>query len=101
MKTQVVVGGSMLVVLLGGFWLFTNIILFQSVHFKKIRPLTVVECIYFMSQVITTVGYGDVTPAYTRGQIFVAFYVIGAMFVIAMLISEVTQRIVEISAEYK
>merc|ERR1719310_943291 len=100
-KTQMIVGGLMLVVLLGGFWLFTNIILFQSVHFKKIRPLTVVECIYFMSQVITTVGYGDVTPAKIRGQVFVGLYVIGAMFIIAMVISDLTNHLVSMAKEYK
>lgn len=91
-STQKVVGASLLTVLFGGLYLFTNVILFQSIHFEKIRPLTVIECIYFMSQVITTVGYGDITPAKTRGQIFVALYVLGALFVIAMLVSEVIEH---------
>jgi len=91
----------MLVVVLGGFYLFTNIILFQSGHFKQIRPLTVVECIYFMSQVITTVGYGDITPAKIRGQVFVGLYVLGALSVIAMLISDLTKHAVEMAHEYK
>jgi len=68
--------------------LFTNVILFASVHFDGVRSLTVIECIYFMSQVITTVGYGDIYPDFPRGQVFVAFYVIGALFVIAMLVSQ-------------
>jgi len=92
-STQKTMGLVMLVVLFGGFYLFTNIILFQSVHFKTIRSLTPVECIYFMSQIITTVGYGDITPAKTRGQIFVALYVIGALFVIAMLVSDMTAHV--------
>jgi len=93
-NTHKALGGTMLVVLFGGFWLFTNIILFQSGHFKRIRPLTNVECIYFMAQVITTVGYGDVTPAKPRGQVFVGVYVLGALFIIAMLVSEMTTVIV-------
>jgi len=56
--------------------------------------LTNVECIYFMAQVITTVGYGDVTPAKPRGQVFVGVYVLGALFIIAMLVSEMTTVIV-------
>merc|ERR1719335_1029019 len=91
----------MLAVLLGGFFLFTNIILFQSVHFDRIRPLTVVECIYFMTQVITTVGYGDITPAKIRGQVFVGLYVLGALFIIAMLISDLTALMVKTASEYK
>lgn len=100
-KTQMVVGGSMLVVLFGGFYLFTNIILFQSVHFDDIRPLTIVECIYFMSQLITTVGYGDIGPAKTRGQVFVGLYVLGALFVIGMLVSDATAHVAKGFAEYK
>lgn len=91
----------MLVVLFGGFYLFTNIILFQSIHFKRIRTLTMVECIYFMTQVITTVGYGDVGPAKVRGQVFVALYVLGALFVIAMLISDLTTHMVAKAKDYK
>jgi len=90
-----------LTVLFGGFFLFTNIILFQSVHFKTIRPLTIIECIYFMSQVITTVGYGDITPAKVRGQVFVGFYVLGALTVIAMMVSEITDHIGMKLREYK
>jgi hypothetical protein len=98
--THKALGATMLVVLFGGFWLFTNIILFQSGHFKRIRPLTNVECIYFMAQVITTVGYGDVTPAKVRGQVFVGLYVLGALFVIAMLVSEMTNVIVNRAKGY-
>jgi len=100
-QTQKVVGCTMLVVLFGGFWLFTNIILFQSGHFKQIRPLTSVECIYFMSQIITTVGYGDITPAKTRGQVFVGLYVLGALFVIAMLVSDMTTHMIQMAKEYR
>jgi len=100
-KTQMGVGAAMLVVLFGGFYLFTNIILFQSIHFKTLRPLTIVECIYFMSQVITTVGYGDITPAKPRGQIFVALYVLGALFIIANLISDLTDHMVRKYEEFK
>lgn len=100
-KTQFGVGTAMLVVLFGGLFLFTNIILFQSVHFKSVRPLTIIECIYFMTQVITTVGYGDITPAKPRGQVFVGFYVLGALTVIAMLISELTNHIVNMVEAYK
>jgi len=100
-KTQLGVGAAMLCVLFGGFFLFTNIILFQSVHFKTVRPLTIIECIYFMSQVITTVGYGDITPAKARGQVFVGFYVLGALTVIAMLISDITNHVVAMAQAYK
>lgn len=100
-RSQMIVGATMLVVFLGGLWLFTNIILFQSIHFKTIRPLTLVECMYFMSQVITTVGYGDITPAKVRGQVFVGLYVLGAMFIISMVVSDVVNQLIESADRYK
>jgi len=100
-NTQKAVGATMLVVLFGVFYLFTNIILFQSIHFKTIRTLNIVECVYFMSQVITTVGYGDITPAKIRGQVFVGLYVIGALFVIAMVISDLTNNMIVMARKYK
>merc|ERR1719506_2551385 len=94
-KTQKTVAGLMLVTVWGGYLLFTNIILFQSIHFKRIRPLTTIECTYFMSQVITTVGYGDITPAKPRGQVFVGMYVLMSLFVIAMLVSDLVAHVMD------
>merc|ERR1719440_1346645 len=93
-STQKCVGMSMMFVLFGGLYLFTQVILFQSIHFDGLRPLTFIECIYFMSQIITTVGYGDITPAKTRGQVFVALYVIGSLFIIAMLMNQLVEHLV-------
>jgi len=100
-RTQMAIGAGSMLVVFGGFFLFTNVLLFQSIHFKQIRPLTIVECIYFMAQVITTVGYGDITPAKPRGQVFVGLYVLGALFIIAMLISDLTNHMAKMAEEYK
>jgi len=100
-RSQMAVGALLVVTVFGGFYLFTNIILFQSIHFDRIRSLTVVECIYLMSQIITTVGYGDITPAYPRGMLFVALYVLGALFVIAMLVSELIEHLFKAVETYK
>jgi voltage-gated potassium channel Kch len=100
-KTQMIVGAVMMITVFGGFWLFTNIIYFQSPHFEKSRPLTLVECIYVMAQIITTVGYGDVTPAKPRGQVFVGLYVLGALFVIAMIISDLTAHVISAARAYR
>ena len=47
-----------------------------------------------MSQVITTVGYGDVTPARQRGQVFVGFYVITSFLVIAVMMSNLVSHLI-------
>lgn len=88
-KVQAVVFFIMWVILFGGVFLFTQILYFQSAHFDTQRHLTVVESVYFLAQVLTTVGYGDVTPARPRAQVFVALYVLFSLLVIANVISEV------------
>jgi hypothetical protein len=54
-----------------------------------------------MTQVITTVGYGDITPAKPRGQVFVGLYVVLSFFVIAMLVSEMQAVVLARVHKYK
>lgn len=96
-RAEATLGVVMVVTLLGGLYLFTNVILFQSPHFHgKIRSLTMIECVYLMAQIITTVGYGDITPAKPRGQVFIGLYVVGALFVISMLFTKLLNDVVEV-----
>merc|ERR1719433_2209514 len=90
----------MWVILGAGVYLFNQILKFNSVHFQTQRSLTIVECVYLMSQIITTVGYGDITPANATGQIFVAIYVIFALLIIANVVSEVVDQVSGHAAEY-
>lgn len=99
--TGIWLSGLMWTALFGGLFMFTNVIVFQSGHFETERSLTVIECCYFMTQVITTVGYGDITPVFPRGQIFVGIYVLISFFVIAVLISEMQTIVVQKVTLYK
>jgi len=99
-KTQVATGVAFWIAVIGGLVLFTNIILFSSIHFDQVRPLSIIECIYLMSQVITTVGYGDITPAKPRGQVFVGLYVLMSLFVIAMLVSDLVAHVMDHAQKY-
>lgn len=94
-KTVVIKTLVMLASFLGGIFLFTQILFFQSSHFDGIRSLTLVECVYLMSQVLTTVGYGDITPAKPRAQVFVALYVLFSLLLIANTVSEVANWMLE------
>jgi len=100
-KTQVITGVSFWIAVVGGLFLFTNVILFNSIHFARVRPLSIIECIYLMSQVITTVGYGDITPAMPRGQVFVGLYVLLSLFVIAMLVSDLVAHVMDAAQKYQ
>jgi len=90
----------MWLVLLVGVWLFNKKLTFNSYHFEVQRSLTLTECVYLMSQIITTVGYGDITPATSNGQIFVAIYVIIALLIIANVVSEVVEQVSGAAANY-
>merc|ERR1719421_999380 len=85
---------ALVVWLVGGLVLLTNTIKFQSSHWSGFRSLTVVETVYLFSQMITTVGYGDITPAYQRGQVVIAFYVLMSLLLIANMVSEVSNVVV-------
>jgi len=92
-KAHKVESGCLLVWLCGALYLFTNVLKFNSSHWTGARPLTLVEAVYLLSQILTTVGYGDITPAYPRGQVWVAINVILALCLYGSLIMEVAQLI--------
>merc|ERR1719507_1462260 len=94
-RTVITTTVVMLSSFLGGIWLFTNLLFFQSSHFEGIRSLTLVECVYLMAQVLTTVGYGDITPAKPRAQVFVALYVLFSLLLIANTVSEVANALAD------
>lgn len=103
-KTQYVQFFVMWIVFFSGLYLFTHVLYFQSVHFETIRRLTVVEAVYLLSQILTTVGYGDITPAKPRGQVFVGLYVLFSLLVLANVFGEcveiITTRTKEAYAKY-
>lgn len=80
--------------LLGSLYIFTHAIGFQSYHWDGVRPLTIVETVYLLSQIITTVGYGDITPAYGPGQVVIGFYVLISLMIIANVVKDVSGIIV-------
>jgi len=66
-----------------------DVLKFQSAHWTGTRPLTLVEAVYLLSQILTTVGYGDITPAFPRGQVWVGINVIVALCLYGSLVTEV------------
>eukprot|EP00931_Biecheleriopsis_adriatica_P119398 TRINITY_DN9461_c0_g1_i9.p1 TRINITY_DN9461_c0_g1~~TRINITY_DN9461_c0_g1_i9.p1 ORF type:complete len:440 (+),score=79.89 TRINITY_DN9461_c0_g1_i9:91-1320(+) len=91
---------AMWVMLFGGLFLFTNVVVFKSPRFDTERPLTMIECIYFMSQIIATVGYGDITPSRDRGEIFVGLYVLCAMLFISNVILQLRDHLAIMTEEF-
>lgn len=89
-------GFALLGWLVCGLLCFTQLVEFQSPHFgSDIRTLTLVEAVYLFAQILTTVGYGDITPAHAGGQAIVACFVLVAIILIAELISELSTIVLE------
>lgn len=78
-------GAFLLVWLCGGVFACCSKVEFRG-SWDGFRCLTVTETIYWMAQVITTVGYGDIVPAHKKGQLFVAVFVLVTMVIIADMV---------------
>lgn len=89
-------GLSLLLWLSVGLVCFTQVVEFQSPHFgNDSRTLTLVEAVYLFAQILTTVGYGDITPAHVGGQVIVGCFVLVTIILIAELISELSSIVSE------
>lgn len=93
--TVITEGICLVIWLVTGLVMFTQVFYFSSPHFgDAVRTLTLVEAVYLFAQIITTVGYGDIIPAFLGGQIFVGCFVFCAIMLIATMVSEVSAMIV-------
>jgi len=99
-KTHVALSIVLLGWLVGCLYLFTRVIYFRSIHFSGQRPLTLVETIYLMAQVLTTVGHGDITPATPRGRVVVGLYVFLTILLVADMVSLVVSMAIVRTREY-
>jgi len=100
-KNYQIIGAIIAVVLLVCFFLFTRVCLFESARFDSARPLAAIECIYFMSQVSTTIGYGDIIPIEPLGKFFVGLAVFAAVSMASLFVSEVVSRTVTAAGQYQ
>lgn len=99
-KTHLCQSAALLAWLVGCLYLFTQVVEFRSVHFAGQRPLTLVETIYLMAQVLTTVGHGDITPASEGGEVVVGIYVFFTIVLIADMVSAVVYLAIANTKEY-
>jgi hypothetical protein len=55
--------------------------------FTILEKCLVVTSLYFLTQVITTIGYGDVVPTTNAGKLFISFYALGVILYLGSLIN--------------
>lgn len=92
-RTQIMQGVALLCILFTFIYLLTCVVEFKSSHWEGNRCLTVLEAVYLMAMSVTTVGYGDIVPAYPRGQVVIGCYLILMLIIIAEMIGEATQAL--------
>jgi len=57
------------------------------IMFTILEECLVITSLYLMTQIITTIGYGDVVPTTNVGKIFTSFYALGAILYLGSLIN--------------
>jgi hypothetical protein len=57
------------------------------------RNLTIIEAFNFAMQIVTTIGWGDMTPATEHGQAFVACYILLGVLLISTIVAEMLEML--------
>jgi len=78
-----------------GMYSFTRLFLFT----EERRHLTVIESGYLCMQIITTIGYGDLLPCDFDGQVFMVFYIVSGITLVAFTFSVFFAKINDITMD--
>jgi voltage-gated potassium channel len=70
-------------------------IAFGAVGFHAIEGWSVLDSLYVSAQTVTTVGYGDLTPATRNGRIFSTVFMLGGVGVVLYALTTMVQAIVQ------
>ena len=66
-----------------------------TVFYRFLEDLSWIDSLYFSVITLTTVGYGDFSPATNAGKIFTIFYVLVGIGVFVALVTEIARHLVE------
>jgi voltage-gated potassium channel len=68
---------------------------FGAVGFYLIEGWSILDSLYVSAQTVTTVGYGDLTPATRNGRIFSTIFMLGGVGVVLYALTTTVQAIVQ------
>jgi len=63
------------------------------------EELTAAQCFYFAVITVTTIGYGDISPVSTGGQVFGIFYCLFACATVAQVLGAIAGSYIEAKQE--
>ncbi len=83
--------------------LFTSIFVLGlgTVVYHYLEGWPWIDCLYFSVITLTTIGYGDFSPATTGGKLFTIFYILIGLGMILSFIQTVYQHYNEVKSEQK
>ena len=67
--------------------------------YRRVEDLSWIDSFYFTIVTLTTVGYGDISPATSAGKIFTMIYLLIGVGIIIALVGEVASQLVRANAE--
>src|SRR6266404_8513987 len=68
---------------------------FGAAGFRLIEGWSLLDSLYVSAQTVTTVGYGDLTPATKNGRIFSTFFMLAGVGVVLYALTTTVQTIVQ------
>lgn len=75
------------------FFLFYSI---GIIFFSQMEGWDFRTCVYFITQTISTVGYGNITPTTVSSKMFCVFYIFAGILLVFSVIGDVTSLLVDI-----
>mmetsp|Transcript_6452 Transcript_6452/g.10959 ORF Transcript_6452/g.10959 Transcript_6452/m.10959 type:complete len:445 (-) Transcript_6452:251-1585(-) len=91
-----IMASFLLLWIIGGISVFTGFMFFND----EKRHLTLIESLYLNVQILTTIGYGDLTPNTNYGLLFMAVYVFLGCSIVATLVGEAVSMYLDWQERY-
>lgn len=72
------------------FYYIVGILFFVHEERDNNEPWTPLSAVYFITQTVSTVGYGNLVPSTDSGRIFVVFYALVGILLVFSIVNEIT-----------